>query len=166
MDLALVSGRGEALLTEWPEIGTPLARDVDILQVGERDEPAGRARIPQTQITQITVQRLLKEGVDTISQRASAWLQTRELQRAWLHVDLDVLDQRVMPAVDSPGSPGLSYAQLASLVRALCASGRIAGAHFGIYDPDRDRTGKYAQPLVRCIADGIGGIHDAQLTGL
>jgi arginase len=112
------------------------------------------------------VQRLQKEGVESSSRRAIAWLQRNELQRVWLHVDLDVLDQRVMPAVDSPGSPGLSYAQLANFVRALCASGRIAGAHFGIYDPDRDRTGQYAKPLVRCIADGISGIHEAQPAGL
>lgn len=162
MDLALASGRGEALLTDWPEVGKPLARDVDILQVGDRDSASNRERIADTQISQITVQRLLKEGVDSASQRAIAWLQRNELQRAWLHVDLDVLDQRIMPAVDSPGSPGLSYQQLSTLVSALCASGRIAGAHFGIYDPDRDRTGKYAQPLVHCIAEGIRGIHRVQ----
>ena len=164
MDLALASGRGESLLTEWPNIGKPLARDVDILQVGDREASTGRTHIPDTQITQITVQRILQEGIDTISQRAIAWLQTNRLQRAWLHVDLDVLDRRVMPAVDSPGSPGLSYAQLAGFVHALCASGRIAGVHFGIYDPDRDRAGQYAKPLVRCIADGVSGIHEVQTT--
>jgi arginase len=163
MDLALASGRGEALLTEWPEIGKPLARDIDILQVGEREESSGRDHIPDTQIEQITVQRVLKEGIDPTSKRAIAWLQRNELQRAWLHVDLDVLDERVMPAVDSPGRPGLNYAQLSSFVRALCGSGRIAGAHFGIYDPNRDRSAQYAKPLVRCIAEGIGGLHDADL---
>ena len=45
-----------------------------------------------------------------------------------LHVDLDVLDQSVMPAVDSPGSPGLTFAQLRSLLARLYRSGRVTGA--------------------------------------
>jgi arginase len=35
-------------------------------------------------------------------------LKPRGLTRAWLHIDLDVLDQSVMPPVDSPGTPELS----------------------------------------------------------
>jgi arginase len=77
------------------------------------------------------------------------------LDKVWLHVDLDVLDEDVMPAVDSPGSPGFDYAQLSALVGTLCASGRVAGADFAIYDPERDPRVRYAAPLVRCIADGV-----------
>src|SRR5262245_42149648 len=36
MDLALVSGRGEPLMTAWPGVDGPLAADADIVQVGER----------------------------------------------------------------------------------------------------------------------------------
>jgi arginase len=68
-----------------------------------------------------------------------------------LHVDFDVLDRTVMPAVDSPGSPGLDYEQLGALVGAMCASGRIAGADFTIYDPDES----YAGSLVNCMAQAI-----------
>jgi arginase len=57
--------------------------------------------------------------------------------------------------VDSPGSPGLNYAQLTGLVGALSASGRIVGINFTIYDPERDPEARYATPLVRCIADGV-----------
>src|SRR5262245_1190436 len=39
MDLALASGRGEAVLTDWPAVGT-LAADADIVQVGERSRDA------------------------------------------------------------------------------------------------------------------------------
>jgi arginase len=82
-------------------------------------------------------------------------LTTSRLDRAWLHVDLDVLDQSVMAAVDSPGSPGMTFEQLGELVQALCASGRIAGADFSIYDPERDSERHYARPIVECIARGI-----------
>jgi arginase len=160
MDLALASGRGESLLTDWPEIGEPLAADRDIIQVGERyaESPTFKnyyGDILQTEITQFAIQRVLADGVDVTARRVIAKLETRGLDKVWLHVDLDVLDESVMPAVDSPGSPGLDYAQLTRLIGALCASGRIVGANFTIYDPERDPDARYARPLVACIADGV-----------
>jgi arginase len=161
MDLALASGRGELLLTDWPEIGKPLASDADIIQVGERNAESSTFNnyygdIVRTGITQFTIQRVLADGIDAAARRVIARLEARGLNKVWLHVDLDVLDQSVMPAVDSPGTPGLDYLQLTELVGALCASGRIAGANFTIYDPDRDPHSIYARPLVQCIAKGVG----------
>lgn len=150
MDLALASGRGEDLLTSWPQIGKPLAGDADIVQIGQRD-----GRLTGTGITQWTVQRVLADGIDASARAVVARLQTRGLDKVWLHVDLDVLDADVMSAVDSPGSPGFDYEQLSALIRTLCASGRVAGADFAIYDPERDPNARHAEPLVRCIARGI-----------
>ena len=150
MDLALASGRGEELLTAWPKIGKPLAVDADIVQIGQRD-----GRVSGTGITQWTVQRALADGIDVTAGAVLARLESRSLDKVWLHVDLDVLDDSVMPAVDSPGSPGFDYAQLSALVGALCASGRVAGVDFAIYDPERDPGVRYAAPVVRCIADGV-----------
>jgi arginase len=159
MDLALASGRGELLLT-WPKIGKPLASDVDIIQLGERNAESPSFKdyygdIVRTEITQFAIQRVLADGIDVTARRVIAKLEACGLDKVWLHVDLDVLDQSVMPAVDSPGSPGLDYAQVTELVGALCASGRIVGINFTIYDPERDLEGRYATPLVRCIADGV-----------
>lgn len=157
MDLALASGRGEALLTDWPEVGT-LARDQDIIQIGERDSAGDRNRIPDTGITQITAQRALADGMHAVAAATVQKLTASRLDRVWLHVDLDVLDQSAMDAVDSPGSPGLTFEQLGDLVQALCASGRIAGADFAIYDPELDMGRRYARPIVQCIARGIRGM--------
>jgi arginase len=150
MDLALASGRGEDLLTAWPQVGKPLAADADIVQIGQRD-----GRLSGTGITQWTVQQVLKDGIDVTALAVLARLESRGLDQSRLHVDLDVLDETVMPAVDSPGSPGFDYAQLSALLRALCASGHIAGADFAIYDPERDPGTRHAKPLVQCIADAI-----------
>jgi arginase len=159
MDLALASGRGEALLTDWPDVGT-LAADADIVQIGERgrDEPwfpEYYGDILTTEITQITVQSAKAEGIGATAAQAIARLETRGLAKAWLHVDLDVLDEKVMNAVDSPGTPGFDYRELTGLVRALVASGRIIGADFAIYDPERDPGHAHAPGIVRCIAEGL-----------
>lgn len=160
MDLALASGRGELLLTHWPGISGPLADDEDIIQLGEReaDDPGFkklREDFVRTGITQLTIQRVLSIGIARASEQIVARLQSRNLDRVWLHVDFDVLDQAVMPAVDSPGSPGLDYDQLTALIAALCGSGRVIGADFTIYDPNRDPHANYAEPLAECIARGI-----------
>jgi arginase len=160
MDLALASRRGEPLLTDWPNIGTPLATDADIIQVGEREAASGNStsgygHIPETKITQFTIQTVLAQGIEAVARRVIAKLEARRLGSLWLHVDLDVLDQAVMPAVDSPGSPGFNYAQLAGFVGILQASGRLAGMDFAIYDPDRDPSARYARALVHCLADAI-----------
>ena len=162
MDLALASGRGEKLLTDWPDVGSPLVDDADIVQIGERgsDEPWFQqyyGDILETSITRLTAQCVLEEGIDVAADRVLARLENRALGKAWLHVDLDVLDQKVMPAVDSPGSPGFDYEQLAQLTHLLVVSGRIAGVDFAIYDPERDPGHAHARGLVRCIAKGIKG---------
>ncbi len=161
MDLALATGRGEDLLTKWPGVEGPLSADADTIQIGERDadDPNFEKYYPglvRSKITRLHVQDILKKGVPWAAAAAVARLEERKLDRAWLHVDLDVLDRAVMPAVDSPGSPGLDYGQLAALLRALLDSRRIAGADVAIYDPDLDPTGRYARGLVDCLARAFG----------
>ncbi len=159
MDLALATGRGEDLLTKWPEVHGPLVADADAAQIGEREasDPDYAYRdIETTSIDRTTVQKLKTEGVGATIERALRRLEQRKIAQAWLHVDFDVLDQAVMPAVDSPGSPGLSYAELAALIAGLIRSGRIAGVDFAIYDPDLDPGGRYARELVGCIGDSLG----------
>ena len=155
MDLALASGRGDPLVTNLPGAGPPLARDEDIVQIGERNAPQDRDRIPGIRIMQITAEHALANGISAAAANAVAKLESGGIRRAWLHVDLDVLDQKVMPAVDSPGSPGLDFAQLSALVGALYRSGRIAGADFAIYDPELDPDRRYAHPIAQCIARAL-----------
>jgi arginase len=96
-------------------------------------------------------------GMAAVARSVQTHLEARQLSRAWLHVDLDVLDQSVLDAVDSPGSPGLAAAELSDLIYALKATGRIAGVDFTIYDPDLDPQQRYPDMLVDCIAKGIRG---------
>jgi arginase len=158
MDLALATGRGEVLLTTWPGVRGALVEDADAVQIGERD--AGAADydyrdIERTTIERITVQWAKARGVTAAGARALRRLTARSLGRAWLHVDLDVLDQALMPAVDSPGSPGFTFDELATLVRDLLRSGRLAGLDVAIYDPDLDPRAVHAPAIVACLASAL-----------
>lgn len=160
MDLALATGRGEDILTRWPGIDGPLVVDEDAVQAGERDSEDTDwnkyyADVERTAITRLTMQQILREGLERTAERILARLAQRGMDRAWLHVDLDVLDEKVMNAVDSPGTPGFDFAQLSTLLRELVASGRVIGLDVCIYDPDLDPGHRFAKPIVSCLADAL-----------
>jgi arginase len=162
MDLALATGRGEDLLTRWPGVDGPLVVDEDAIQAGERDAEDPDydkyyGDVVRTAITRLTIQQILRDGIAVTARRIVSRLAERGLERAWVHVDLDVLDQKVMPAVDSPGSPGLDFGRLTSLLRALVYSGRVIGLDACIYDPDLDPGHRFARPIVDCLAGALSG---------
>nr|BFF26560.1 hypothetical protein GCM10025732_45250 [Glycomyces mayteni] len=65
----------------------------------------------------------------------------------WVHVDADVLDEAVMPAVDSPNPGGLSHGELRELLTPLVASERCVGFEITVFDPDLDPDGRLAAEL-------------------
>lgn len=156
MDLALATGRGDPLLTNWGAGMAPLVADADVVQVGERDtdDPAYAFKdYLATAIHRMSIERCLALGPAAAAQQALALVKPGRL---WLHVDVDVLDQAVMPAVDSPGTPGFDFGQLGTLVRGLLASGRVVGADVTIFDPELDTDGAIAQRLAACLAESFG----------
>jgi len=160
MDLALATGRGEDILTKWPGIDGPLVADADAVQAGERDAESADydqyyGDIVRTAITRLTIQQIRREGITRTAERIIARLTERGLDRAWVHVDLDVLDEKAMNAVDSPGTPGLDFAQLSTLLRLVLASGRVIGLDACIYDPDLDPGHRFARPIASCLAAAI-----------
>lgn len=155
MDLALATGRGEPLLADWG--GAPLVGDAFVSQIGERDEldPDYDYRdIETTRVRRFPVRAVERSRLAAVVSSVLAPVEGRE-PALWLHVDLDVLDGELMPAVDSPGSPGFTYAELAELVGRLLASGRIIGLDVAIYDPDLDPDGRHAPRIVKCLAEAF-----------
>ena len=76
-------------------------------------------------------------------------------QGFWIHVDADVLDPSVMPAVDTPEAGGLDPSELVEILRGLLASGLALGLQLCIYDPDLDPNGRCARCLVEILTDAF-----------
>ncbi|KUM26456.1 arginase [Mesorhizobium loti] len=153
MDLALVTGRGEPLLTEWPGIAGPLVPDEAVVQIGERnsrDPDFAWADINATAITRIDVFAARELGAVGVVEKTRAAL-ARVGCPYWLHLDVDVLDQTVMPAVDSPGSPGIDPDDLVATLSPLAMDQRCIGMDMTIYDPDLDPSGELARLLVSLL---------------
>ena len=158
MDLALVTGRGPDLLANIEGRG-PLVRDDDVVQFGRRDgreaDEAGSQRIEDTDIRVIDLQAVRERGVQRAVGDAVRHLTRRDIDGFWIHVDCDVLDDAVMPAVDYRIPGGLGWDELASALRLGVDSGRAVGIEITIFNPRLDDDGSIARALVGCIAAGL-----------
>ena len=155
MDLALATGRGEPLATEWPGIDGPLVADADAIQVGEResrDPDFAWPDVRHTAIDTLDVFEALAIGPEGVAVRIATVLAAKPNQGFWVHLDVDVLDEAVMPAVDSPGSPGIPPDDLVEIMRPLVADERCRGMTVTVFDPDLDPHGRYAHAIVSLLA--------------
>ncbi|MDD1015009.1 arginase family protein [Pseudomonas rubra] len=155
MDLALATGRGESLATDWPGVDAPLVADAQVVQLGERecfDEDFAWPDINHTAINRIDVFQALAIGPAAVVQRISDTLDQVPEQGFWIHLDVDVLDQAIMPAVDCPGSPGIAPDDLVSIITPFVADRRCRGMTVTVFDPDLDPDGRYADVIVGILA--------------
>ncbi len=68
-----------------------------------------------------------------------------------MHIDVDVLDDAIMPCVDSRTPGGLSYEEFNALTFPLFKSKQLKGLEITILDPDLDPEGKYTPAFVQNI---------------
>ena len=72
---------------------------------------------------------------------------------AWLHLDLDALDQDELPAVTSRQPMGLGRDELVHLLRPLLGAPWSTGVSLADLEPDRDSDGRYAHRVVEAFAE-------------
>lgn len=164
MCLALAVGRGDSPLAR---LGgkEPLVRGQDVVVIGRRD--AGQDSYGHTALERSGILDL----PGTVRRRSSRTLAATALERLaapdvdgfWIHVDADVLDSRVMPAVDSPEPDGPGFDDLTALVAPLAHHPKALGMQLTIYDPvlDPERTcaGRLVDLLVKILANNSPGAH-------
>jgi len=86
----------------------------------------------------VTVGDVREWGADALARVTAQAFDVPELDGFWVHLDADVLDPSVMPAVDSPDPGGLLPDELTALLRPLVNSPHCVGFNVTIYDPDLD----------------------------
>lgn len=151
MDLALACGVGPRELTNLAG-PVPLVDPALVVLFGDRSGddgyPGADIRRLRAQMVRAPLASLRRVGVRAASAQGLARLTDLGASRLWLHLDVDVLDDAVMPAVDSPQPGGLSWSELDELLAALLTSGTLAGMQITILDPDRDPDGRCVEGLV------------------
>jgi arginase len=158
MELGLAIGRGPAVVTDI-EGRRPLVREQDVVAIGRRDADEAREygsqRIEDTAITVLDLAAVRAAGAQAATARALERLALAAPQGFWVHLDADVLDDRVMPAVDYRMPGGLSWEELAVILRACAASGRMIGIDITIFNPRLDPGGTIARAFVDALAGGL-----------
>ncbi|GGT16599.1 arginase family protein [Streptomyces chromofuscus] len=156
MDLALVTGRGPTSLTDLEGRG-PLVRDEDVAVLGYRDaaESAefGMQPLPR-ELYAVDLDGVRAVGAGTAARRAVDRL-TRVPGGFWVHLDVDVLDDAVMPAVDYRQPGGLTWLELEDVLSAALADERAVGLDVTIFNPRLDLDGGIAADLVECLRHGL-----------
>lgn len=146
-DLALATGRGHPDLVALDDLA-PYTRDTDLEILGIRDNDAAIDDLATHGIPFTTVHQLRTDTPERTTTKALAHLESRDLDGFWLHLDADVLDPSVMPAVDSPDPNGLHPEELIQLLHPLATSTHCKGIEITIFDPDLDPDGYHATTLV------------------
>jgi arginase len=155
MDLALATGRGPDVLVDIDRRG-PLVNDEDVVAFGFRDgdeQAAYRSPPLPAQLLAVDLRAVRRDGVDAAARAAVAHL-TRDggpERGFWIHVDADVLDDAIMPAVDYRLSDGLSWSELTRTLSVALQSDRAVGLELTIYNPKLDSDSTGALQLVRLL---------------
>lgn len=154
-DLALVTGRGQADLADLEAL-RPYVRDTDVAVIGIRDADEYRDELRALEIATWPVQRLRMEGPATTTANALAVLERSELEGFWVHLDVDILDPTVMPAVDSPDPGGIRHDELLAMLAGLVASSHCVGLEVTVFDPDLDPDARLADELADTVVSAVG----------
>jgi arginase len=158
-DLALATGRGQADLAAL-EGRRPYFRDIDVVVLGIRGHDEYRLDLQAAGIASRAVPALRVEGAARTAQWARE--QLSDCVGYWVHVDVDVLDPAVMPAVDAPDPGGIAYAELELLLAGLVATPECLGMELTVFDPDYDPDGSYAAEIVATVVAGLAPLAATQ----
>lgn len=163
LDLALATGRGPRPLADLDGLA-PLVRSEDVVLVGYRDfddnDRFGDEHVRDSGITVLDYRDVRGGTIAQILGRALATVTRPQLQGFWVHFDVDVLDDAIMPAVDYRHEGGLTWDEAAELVQGLLAHPGARGLEVTIFNPNLDPDGSIARSLCEFIASCAGSRHE------
>ena len=158
MEVALATGRGPKIVADLEGL-RPLIRDEDVVAFGRRDaEDAaahGSQRVEDTAITVVDLAEVRQRGASDAAASAIKDLVQAEAVGFWIHLDADVLDDAIMPAVDYRMPGGVSWQELITILRMAIASQRAIGLNITIFNPKLDFDGSIAAAFVDALAKGL-----------
>src|SRR5436190_19912458 len=165
MCLALAVGRGDTPLARLTG-DAPLVRAKDVVLIGRRDaaEPwYGHAALAASPILDIPGTARSERGVADVAaatlKRLTSPGSSEEPRGFWIHLDADVINPTVMPAVDSPEPGGPTIEELVDLLTPLVRHPRALGLELTIYDPGLDPDRSCATRLLSLLENVLLGVH-------
>ncbi|MFJ8714067.1 arginase family protein [Streptomyces violaceus] len=160
MELALATGRGPRVLADLEGRG-PLVRDEDVVALGFRDTEESAAYGMQPLPSALHAMELdsVRDLGAAEAARRAVGLLTGDGAGAgyWIHLDVDVLDDAAMPAVDYRLPGGLTWQELETVLRTALSDGGAVGLDVAIFNPRLDPDGSLAKRLTECLLRSFDG---------
>jgi arginase len=155
MELGLVTGRGPAELADLDGL-RPLVRDEDVVVFGFRDAETaadyGSPDVRQTAMQVFDLAEVRRLGAAPAARAALALLEASGVEGFWIHLDADVMNDDVMPAVDYRLPDGLWPGELTEALAVVLASPLAVGMEVTIYNPTFDDAERSAaRALARSV---------------
>lgn len=148
MDLAIVCGIGSEKLTNIGHL-KPYFDEKYVWCVGNRHDIDWYVNaIKNTSIHFVDLNNLRKTGIRNCVADFLKSVNEEELEGFWIHLDVDVLNDDLMPAVDSRQPDGLLYEEFYEILQPLITHKKATGINLTILDPDRDPGGFYTKLFI------------------
>jgi arginase len=155
MDLAIVTGYGHENLTNLQN-QQPYINQHHVWCVGNREyEETYVNEILSSDINYVDLNLLRKMGIQACVTSFLNMVEHEMLDGFWIHIDVDVLNDEIMPAVDSRQPDGLSYVEFNEILYLLLSHSKATGLQITILDPDLDADGSYTKEFVSNICTTI-----------
>lgn len=153
MDLAISYGHGPIGLVDLAG-PPPIVGPDDVFAVGYRSGDGLEERVVDPRVSRIPAEELAGRSAAAVG--ADVADRAGEIGPYWVHLDVDVLDETVLPAVSYPQPGGVDWEELAALLRpALTGPGLIGFSVADLVpplDPAGTHTGRLTELLVQLLA--------------
>jgi len=152
MENAILAGRGPEELVHLfrPD---PQLEEANITLFGTRDlDPQEAVALDQSQVRVWSAERIRQVGPAEAMREIITDLRQR-VERIYLHVDLDILDELAMSAHVLPVVDGLTREAFLTSVQALVRSGLLCCLAVMVFDTAKDPTGSEGRKVVEMIAE-------------
>ncbi|HXH65756.1 MAG TPA: arginase family protein [Candidatus Limnocylindrales bacterium] len=154
MVLASIIGKGSPELVRfWGE--PPLVREPDALIYGLKrvDQPEVDF-LTRTPLRHVYAADISLQGAEKSANDALGHLHA-DSREFMLHVDLDVIAEEELPAVNLPDSGGLTFAEVRGSFVEFVKQKNLLGLDVAQYNPERDPDGSAARKVVDLLADAL-----------
>ena len=153
MGLALVAGKGPEKLTNILGL-KPYIKEENIYCIGNREyDDEYVALSVNSRMRYIDLAGIRSMGIGNLVNDFLNMIHDKKLDGFWIHFDVDVLNDEIMPCVDSRTEDGLWYNELTDMLKPLIQSPYFTGMEITILDPTLDRDEKYIPQFTKEILE-------------
>ena len=155
MCLAMACGRGPKL-SNVIEAARPVLTEERLVHVGSRalDDPEVVA-FNSSPAKLFTSQHVKSRGAGEVAPEAARHLANRS---DWIvcHLDVDVVDPSIIPAVSYPAPGGLGLDEVAEFIKALQLTQKLKVVELAAYNPSLDRDGSSSRTILELLRQIYG----------